>query len=433
MAMTQTPGNECGTTRLRRGGIWCVLLAASAVIPWLAGCDKLPKTSDFLNKAEKKEEPKPAAAAPQAAPTQAPMTSRPAPAPVVKKRTPQEVLGDFNRTQPEQKTDALLSELAQMEDGQDQVTKVNLRQSQVTDTGLKHLEKLDAVTDLDLGAVGFSNAGLQSVASMKNVETLSLESTPAAARAGSTDPEARFLDSGLARIKQMPKLRSLRLDRARFSQKGLSEGAQMADLEELYLESTGLSDESLEQIKGLQNLRVLKISDNPRITDKAFLILAELKNLESLDISRTPVDGHTMEEVRKGKGLAKLTYLSVAFTKWGDRGMMAVQKTNTLEYLDLGDTNVNDNNLRGVKPLKNLQHIYLHQLENVTDAGMVNLASLKELRTIYLNKTRGVSDQGLTRFAGLKKLERLVITETSCTEAGVRNLKKKLPDVSIEK
>jgi len=111
---------------------------------------------------------------------------------------------------------------------------------------------------------------------------------------------------------------------------------------------------------------------------------------------------------------------------------MAVQKTNTLETLDVGHTNVNDNNLQGVKPLKNLQKIYLHELEKVSDAGMANLASLKELRTIFLDKTRGVSDQGLARLVNLKKLERLVITETRCTEAGARNLKKKLPDVSIE-
>jgi hypothetical protein len=204
VAMIRRPGTHCESTRSRRGGFWCALLAAAFVFPWLAGCDKLPKASEFMNKSEeeKKEEPK-AAQVPAPQPSPTPVKPKAATPPVPKKRTPQEVIGDFNRTKPQEKTDGLLANWAQVEDGLDQVTRIDVKGSKVTDTGLRHIEKLDSVTTLNLGAVGFTNPGLESVAKMKNVEDLSLESTPIAAQAASSDPKVRFLDSGLARLTKM--------------------------------------------------------------------------------------------------------------------------------------------------------------------------------------------------------------------------------------
>ncbi len=321
--------------------------------------------------------------------------------------------------------------MAGMEDGLDQVTVMNLSRSAVTNAGLKHLEKFDSVTSLDLGVVDLTNDGLVSVSKMKNLEELSLEGTPKLSLTAS-DPNARTIDAGLAYIRTMPKLRSLRLTGAKFTDKGLDEVAKMNDIEALYLGNSGIGDDNLVQLKGLDNLRILDLSET-RITDRGFEHLMALKNLEWLDVGRNKdrIQGAGYLEARNRGGFKNLKHLAVFDTKWGDKGMLGVQKTTTLEYLDLGDTLVNDVNLEGVKPNKNLQSIYLHRNSNLTSNGLRWLSAFKDLNTIYLDNTRGVNDQGLAHLTKLKKLERLVITETGCSERGARELKKYLPNVKI--
>jgi Leucine-rich repeat (LRR) protein len=266
---------------------------------------------------------------------------------------------------------------------------------------------------------------------MKSVESLSLVNTPGLARQKSGDKTARTLDTGLAHVRSMPKLRRLNLNGAKFSEQGLDEIAKMTELEALSLSGTLMSDDLLDRLTPLVNLRELDLSKT-RITDKAFGVLMRFKNLEKLNVgTNISISGIGFRMARDEKGLSGLKHLAAAYTSWDDEGMKGVMKTPTLEYLDLGKTKVNDINLGAVTKLKDLQFIYLHEAEKLTSKGMKHLAACKELRTIFLLKSRGINDTGLTYFKGLKKLERLVLTETSCTVAGAKQLKKSLPDVAI--
>ncbi|MGE3316852.1 MAG: hypothetical protein AB7O26_17180 [Planctomycetaceae bacterium] len=405
---------------------WKALLIAAVVLPWLTGCDKLPKASDYIGK--KEEEP---AKAPTPPPPPPPAAPKPAPKVEPKKRAPEEIIGDFHKTKPKDRSDGLLTEMAGMEDGIDQITKLSLAESKVTDAGIKQLEKFDAVTELDLASVNFSNESMETVAKMKSLESLSLTNTPGPNRQLLNDVNAKTIDGSLAHVKNMPKLRRLTLSGAKFTEQGLDEISKMTDLEQLSLQGTFISDTYLERLSGLTNLRDLDLSKT-RVTDQCFATLMNFKNLERLVVgSNKPINGKGFLEARKRKGLSKLRQLLVFDTSWGDDGMEAVAATPTLEYLDLGRTRVNDNQLMAVRKLKDLQFIYLHEMSSMTSGGMKHLSGLKDLRTIFLYKSRAVNDSALSNFKGLKKLERLVLTETSCTEAGARSLKKSLPDCAI--
>ena len=91
-----------------------------------------------------------------------------------------------------------------MEDGIDQVKTLSLAASKVSDAGIRNLEKFDAVTDLNLSAVDFSNSSLESVAKMKSVECDDGKHSDA----GSSELRRQFrgalLDAGLAHVKNMP-------------------------------------------------------------------------------------------------------------------------------------------------------------------------------------------------------------------------------------
>jgi hypothetical protein len=373
----------------------------------LAGCDKLPRASDYIG--EKKEEeskPVPAPPPPQVMTPKAPPKPEPP-----KKRAPEEIIGDFHKTKPKDRSDALIAELAGMEDGMDQVTKLSLAEARLLTPSSN--SKVWLVT-IDLTSVNFANETMETVAKMKNLESLSLMNTPGPNRQLLNDINAKTIDGSLAHVKTMPKLRRLTLAGAKFTEQGLDEISKMTDLEQLSLQGTFISDEFLERLSGLTNLRDLDLSKT-RITDKCFATLMNFKNLERLVVgSNKPITGKGFLEARNRKGLSKLKQLLVFDTNWNDDGMEAVQKTPTLEYLDFGRTKVNDNNLGAVRKLKDLQFIYLHEMSNMTSGGST-LAGPGRLGRSFC--TVEGHQRHCPQQLSLKKLGRLVITETSCTEA----------------
>ena len=81
-------------------------LRAVIVLPWLAGCDKLPKATDYIGN---KEEPK---AAPVPAPSRSSSDEAGRLHPRLRSKLAgtEEVLGEFNKTKPEDRTDGQLAE-----------------------------------------------------------------------------------------------------------------------------------------------------------------------------------------------------------------------------------------------------------------------------------------------------------------------------------
>jgi internalin A len=92
--------------------------------------------------------------------------------------------------------------------------------------------------------------------------------------------------------------------------------------------------------------------------------------------------------------------------------------------VDLIETNAQDSDLKILKELKGLQHLYLSDTP-ITDAGLKDLKELKELQTLFLDGTK-ITDAGLKELKELKELKglkTLFLWETQITDAGLKELK----------
>ena len=164
-----------------------------------------------------------------------------------------------------------------------------------------------------------------------------------------------------------------------------------------------------------------------QVTDAGLKELAELKNLQALDLSQNNLV--TDAGLKELAGLKSLQKLTLHDTKVTDAGLKELAGLKNLQTLDLSRTKVTGVRLKELAGLKNLQTLYVYDAP-VTDTGLKELAGLKNLQTLHFGNTQ-VTNVGLKELAELKSLQTLYLERTQVTDAGLKELQKALPGCRI--
>lgn len=105
-------------------------------------------------------------------------------------------------------------------------------------------------------------------------------------------------------------------------------------------------------------------------------------------------------------------------------------KPDDLDAIWLGNTWVDDTQLRYLGHLTGLRWLNVENNANVTDAGLAELASLTSLLHLGIRWTR-VTDAGLLHLQSLKKLQFLDVRGCNVTAPALAELKARLPKCLI--
>lgn len=136
--------------------------------------------------------------------------------------------------------------------------------------------------------------------------------------------------------------------------------------------------------------------------DELLRFVATLETVEALQLGETQVTDSGAKHIAK---LENLSHLFLASNPVTDAGLAEIGRLGRLEMLDLRET-------------------------DVTDAGMTQLAGLERLTWLRLRGT-AVSDRGLAELAALEHLSYLDLRDTRVTRDGVRRLRAALPACRI--
>ena len=164
---------------------------------------------------------------------------------------------------------------------------VSVAMSGVT-VGDEHLEaigKLESLKVLDLRETGITDDGLKSLNNLTNLERLNLVGTPVS-------------DEGLAALVPLSGLKTLLLSSTSVTDEGLEHVAKLTNLERLNLIGTTITDEGLKHIARLEHLTSLSLGGRG-ITDKGLETLAGLKHLERLDLAGSRITNEGLKHVGK--------------------------------------------------------------------------------------------------------------------------------------
>jgi hypothetical protein len=113
-------------------------------------------------------------------------------------------------------------------------------------------------------------------------------------------------------------------------------------------------DEVLTALHSLPQLRLLRLT-NLQLKTSDLQVLADLPELQSLDVGRTGLDTGSMPWLRD----AKLRWLRAAHTQFSDNALQNLAHCRDLQFLDLERTIVSDNGVMHLTSLPTLRYLNL--------------------------------------------------------------------------
>ncbi|MCC7531975.1 MAG: protein kinase [Candidatus Melainabacteria bacterium] len=164
-------------------------------------------------------------------------------------------------------------------------------------SSLPHLTGLKA---LNVRFSDFSDADLKYLDPLSNLSYLDVTAT-------------NVTGDGLARMKYLNKLTSLHASSVQNIETLLERVGEIPRLYLLSLHADSLDDDSLKEISRCQNMKVLSLGMNHKITGKGMQYLANLKHLRYLDLSGTNVTVQSLEALRQLPNLKNIV-IPVALT-----------------------------------------------------------------------------------------------------------------------
>jgi Leucine-rich repeat (LRR) protein len=386
-------------------------------------------------------------------------------------------------------TDAGLAELKGLENLR--VLVLGDRES-ITDAGLAELKGLRNLRKLDLRSNNrITDAGLAEIKGLKNLQELDLVSNHLITDAGLAQLKGldnlRFLalgqagEAGLSALKDLPRLERLSIGR-------YVPGARKADLSALgglkWLTIGGIAGDKAGQVRLPENLERLgvsleaveKLSPQPSLRHLELVEVSlplrlksavDLKWLSSLPALRElKLNGGTARAVSAIAGLASLRALTLTGgcgAAVNDEAMKDLAGLRQLESLKIDSSwGVTDAGMGALGHLTNLRRLELACSSPLTAEGLASIGDLRQLRALRLYLSgealkgsgdgvlahlKGLSeleelsfggatmtDEGLKSLAGLKKLRRLRLAYSAgYTDDGLASLMKALPDLQVLK
>ncbi len=281
----------------------------------------------------------------------------------------------------------------------DNLERLDLSYTWVSDLGLEHLKPLENVRELSLYYCDYiTDAAVIPLKGWKKLEILNLEGTDVTSRS-------------FEHIADLTSLRVLKVGHSRVEDEGFENLAPLAKLEEIEFGGNKMSGRALPLLKMLPSLKSIDLGGRQRtdsglwgvaLSDFNLDALAEMTNLEALDLHDTQV---------------------------GDRGLAQLEPLKRLSRLNISGTRVTDAGLDALSGFTALEQIRLWRTQ-VGDAGAAKLAKLAHLKALDLADTK-LTDAGLVRLAEAPALEALFIRNTAVTAAGISALRSKRPGLKV--
>ena len=203
----------------------------------------------------------------------------------------------------------------------------------------------------------------------------------------------------------------------------------MTSLKTLQLQSDQFDDDLLRQLPQLPRLEYLSLVDT-QISDAGLAVMPDtLPAIRTLRISGSSLSGEGVAYLQPCKQLANLRINGSPLT---DAGLAAISQLHELQCLqiDAGPA-VTPAGILLVGKLTNLQILQLQQL-SFADEATSGLSGLSQLNTLILSATSvPFTDNALAPLASLRALKALIVSPSKLSPAGIAELQKSLPELTI--
>ena len=340
---------------------------------------------------------------------------------------------------------------------------LGLSKTKVTDAGLESLQKAASLSSLNLRGCAISDQGLLTLSKMSGLKMIVADGGVSGMSTvrdfglnNATQPEEPTSSSGLALsdrgIEALAALKGLETLSLISSQAGDSSLAAIAKasrkLVQLRTVGFGITDGGVAALKNLTNLRVLELS-NSMITDSCIDTLSQLKWLEYLVVQGTQITPDGVKRLQErlptckvfgGQYDPRLNIIREVLVLGGKVAVIPEGKepTELESFKDLPERfTVQNIDLHEVRQLW-LDDLAIPEVTELilTDSG-VSPASIRRLPQLFPNLIEldlagtAISDREAIALADCPKLANADLTRTGVTDLGGKELEQKLPTADV--
>ena len=298
-------------------------------------------------------------------------------------------------------------------DGLENLTSLALTNSTIGDPGVETIVKsFPNLTILDLSSnTNMTNGVLKVICQLTKLERLLLV-------------QNRFNDLGTGYLENLQELRVLDLrgnmDAANMTLEIVGALPKLAAFKH---RSTTVGDFGMEYLAGNKTLKALLIQDFA-ITSQAGQYLAQLPNLQELEIFRCQGFGSEGVLALKGTKLTRLTLRDLPMVD--DRAMEVFTDLPELKRLYLHEIgSLSDDGLENLKSLESLEVLDIWAVPQMSDATVDVIAKLPNLKQLSI-RTTGVTDAAIDKILAMPKLQSLTFKDNgSVTDEALEKLSTK--------
>ncbi|MES1258860.1 MAG: hypothetical protein ABUS51_10535, partial [Acidobacteriota bacterium] len=296
-----------------------------------------------------------------------------------------------------------------------QLKELRCTQCRVAKLGLAPFVHLES---LDLSYAAFGDAGMVSLEGMRDLRRLYLRDT-------------LVTDEGLKHIAELTKLEELDLYGTKVTDAGIASLKRMKEMRKLILLGAPVTDESAAVFAGMPHLHELNLYRS-HVTNSGLRSLTGLKEMTTLDLRYSPVTATGVDAFRAAVPGCEIEFAGIGGTGSGKKlsrpagvsekaisdwivslGGKAESMGGHVRAVSLRATHVSDAQLAYLTPLASLEKLDLQATE-IGDRALEKVAQLASLRELNLSATT-VADAGIAHLAGLRKLQVLGLRNTLVT------------------
>jgi Leucine-rich repeat (LRR) protein len=191
-----------------------------------------------------------------------------------------------------------------------------------------------------------------------------------------------------------------------------------------------MTDALIERISRFGHITSLDLNGSKQLTDSGVRFLANMPNLEHLDLSGTGITNRGLEVLGR---LKKLKSLKLSWTRTTDAGATHLSDCDSLERIDLSATHTGDGAIKALTGKRNLR--FLMSGVDVTNDGVALLHEFPVFKTWrggeasmalldyeagpnYLGLRGSFNNEGLAKLAGLDGLFALNVDDSKLALTG---------------
>lgn len=162
------------------------------------------------------------------------------------------------------------------------------------------------------------------------------------------DSEDKLCDDSLGHLNNLTGLQAILLDRSDVTDEGMSKLGKLVNITYISAFLTNITGNSLKDLSNLKKLKFLSFHSTP-VDGKNLVYLANFPQLAMLDVTRTGIDSNAVKHIAKCPNLISLDMSDNA--RINDSAVPYIATLKKLKHLNIGNTSITFNGLKGLKGL----------------------------------------------------------------------------------